>query len=670
MRFLPFAAVGLLASLVSQAQDAPRHAKVSQSAAAECAAARQHSALRQPVHTVRHRQKMERYDLNYYKLDVSLTNTTLDIGGSVRLRARNVSGQALDSLAFELYSTFTIDSVVVDGRRSSGWRRSAGDVTARIPQPITPNALFYATVYYRGTAPSGGSAAIGNGLDNGSSPTYGTQVTWSLSEPFSAYEWFPCKQVLTDKIDSVEVWATTDRPNKVGSNGLLRNTVLLPNNKVRYEWKTKYPIDYYLISVACAPYIQYDTPTTLPDGRVVPVVHYIYNNQVLTDQKSLIDLTPAMINNFSSLVVAYPFANEKYGHSMGPIGGGMEHQTMTTQQNFSFTLTAHELFHQWFGDNVTCAQWQDIWLNESFATYGEYLTLGPLSSASDARDWMNGEHSYVMSQPGGSIRVPDADSTNVGRIFDSRLTYAKGATVIHMLRYLLNDDTKFFRALRTYQTTYAGRTAYTRDLVRIFEAEAGRSLTYFFQQWFYGQGFPSFSVRWNQVGSNFYLRSTETASMPTVTPFFDTDVDYLLRFASGQTLKVRRRQAQAVTDFGVQLPAGQTVSSVEVDPDQWILNGTGTIQRDNALVLATAAAQRTERIQVYPNPAHAVLTLSSLPAPSVQAEVTDAIGRVVLRQTLTGTTPQLNVASLRAGLYQLRLLTNGQAVQFARFVKE
>ena len=139
-----------------------------------------------------------------------------------------------------------------------------------------------------------------------------------------------------------------------------------------------------------------------------------------------------------------------------------------------------------------------------------------------------------------------ADTTNVGRIFDYYLTYKKGAAVIHMLRYLLNDDTKFFRALRTYQTQFRGRTARTADLQRIFEAEAGRPLGYFFQQWFRGQGYPSFDGRFNQVGNTVVLRVSETASVPAVTPFFDTDVDYLLSFTNGSTQTVRLHQGQPV----------------------------------------------------------------------------------------------------------------------------
>ncbi len=152
-----------------------------------------------------------------------------------------------------------------------------------------------------------------------------------------------------------DVWVTTAQPNKVGSNGVLARVVPLPGNEVRYEWKSRHPIDYYLISVAVAPYVEYVNYANPAGGPRIPIVNYVYNQAALANYQVAIDRTPGFIENYSDLVGLYPFADEKYGHSMAPIGGGMEHQTMTTQDGFDFTLTAHELFHQWFGDNVTCA---------------------------------------------------------------------------------------------------------------------------------------------------------------------------------------------------------------------------------------------------------------------------------------------------------------------------
>ncbi|WP_089331447.1 M1 family metallopeptidase [Hymenobacter mucosus] len=682
MRQVFMFAAGLLLALVYKQAPAQipayraRPADVNGSVAELCARVRTAGAERPGFATVSHRQKMARYDVSYYKLNISLENNSRSVSGVVTIRSRALVSN-LDSVAFELYPALVIDSVVVDGQRSPGWRRQEGDVTVGLRRAVAANTLFSTLVYYHGTAPNGSAAAIGNALDTGVDPNFGVSCTWSLSEPYHAYEWWPCKQVLTDKADSSDVWVTTTALNKVGSNGILARTVALPNGKVRYEWKSRKPIDYYLISVAVAPYTEYVNYANPAGGPRIPIVNYVYNQDALAFYRTEIDRTPGFIDYYSSLVGLYPFATEKYGHAMAPIGGGVEHQTMTTQSEFNFTLTAHELFHQWFGDNVTCGAWEDIWLNEGFASYGEYLALNRFSGASAAQQWMDNAHFVSMNirnastgvwetAPGGSIRV--SDTTSVGRIFSSRLSYKKGAAVVHMLRYLLNDDTKFFRALTTYQNTYAGRTARTADLQRIFEAEAGRSLQYFFDQWYRGEGFPTFAVRWNQVGSSIYLQTTETPSMPSVTPLFDTELDYRFTFTDGTTRTVRQRQSQLVASFG--LTDARTVSSITIDPDQWVLNGTaGTVERDNALVLATRQAAASVPITVFPNPCRNQLRLADFTAARAHAEVRDALGRIVLRQAVTSTAPLLDTRHLAPGWYHLRLITPDGNVSQARFIR-
>ncbi|WP_426491889.1 M1 family metallopeptidase [Hymenobacter sp. 102] len=633
---------------------------------AALACARTHtSALRPAYASLSHRQKMARYDVKYYKLDLNLTNTTRSVSGVVTIKA--LAGAAgLDSLAFELYSTHTIDSVVVNGKPALGSRRKGlGDVTVGLGQPVAANTLFNALIYYRGTAPNGGSAAIGNALDTRVAPTYGVSTTWSLSEPYNAYEWWPCKQTLTDKADSSDVWVSTAATNKVGSNGVLQRTTALPDGRVRHEWKSRNPIAYYLISVAVGPYVEYVNYANPAGGLRIPIVNYLYNQANLNAYRTEIDRTPGFLEHFSELVGLYPFANEKYGHSMAPFGGGMEHQTMTTQDGFTFTLTAHELMHQWFGDNVTCGAWEDIWLNEGFASYGEYLALNRFSSAAAARNWMDQAHATAISQPGGSVFV--SDTSVVNRIFSYRLTYKKAASLVHMLRYVLNDDVKFFRALRTYQSSYGGRTARTRDLQRIFEAEAGRSLQYFFDQWFRGEGYPTFAVRWNQANGLVYIQNTETTSMPAVTPFFLTDVDYRLTFTDGSTRTLRLNQYQPVVAAAV--AETRPISSISVDPDQWLLNGAGTVTRDNGLLTGTRTAAAVAALTLYPNPCRDQLRLADFSGGQATAEVLDATGRVVLRQRVTAAVPILHTTALAPGLYQLRLLASGGVVAQARFVR-
>jgi aminopeptidase N len=413
--------------------------------------------------------------------------------------------------------------------------------------------------------------------------------------------------------------------------------------------------------VAVAPYLEYTSSVTLEGGPTIPLVNYVYNQATLDFYRAEIDRTPGFILNYSQLVGPYPFAREKYGHSMAPIGGGMEHQTMTTQDSFSFNLTAHELFHQWFGDNVTCASWKDIWLNEGFASYGEYLSQAKFNPGGEV-GWMNEAHRRVMFDnnkqiiPGGSVQV--LDTTNVNRIFSSRLTYKKGAAVVHMLRYLLHDDTKFFAALRTYQETYAGRTARTRDLQRIFENAAGTSLDYFFQQWFEGEGFPTFKVQWIQHGSSVQLQTTETASMPSITPFFRTELDYRITTTTGtQTVRLWQNEPNMLAE----VPVTGTVLNVELDPDQWVLN--------NAEVLQGSATAELPKVVAYPNPCAEYLELANLPEPGGVAEVRDALGRKVWEQTIVSTPGRLNTSSLAAGLYHLQLSFPSGEVRRLRFVR-
>ncbi|WP_139922198.1 M1 family metallopeptidase [Hymenobacter sp. DG01] len=669
LRFILMLA-GLACSLMAAAQlptYQPVPADLTGAAAAACAQAHEGAAQRSTSYaSLSHRQKMARYDVKYYKLDLNLSNTSRNVGGIVTIKGQ-AGPQGLDSLAFELYSSLIIDAVYMDGSSAQGTRRQGlGDVTVGLSQPVKPNALFTAQIVYHGTAPNSNAAAIGNALNTRVAPGFNVSTTWSLSEPYNAYEWWPCKQVLTDKADSVDVWITTAATNRVGSNGVLRAVTPQPGNQVRYEWKSRYPIAYYLISVAVGPYVEYVNYANPAGGPRIPIVNYVYNQEALNFYRAEIDRTPGFIENFSELVGLYPFAGEKYGHSMAPIGGGMEHQTMTTQDGFNFTLTAHELFHQWFGDNVTCGAWEDIWLNEGFASYGEYLSLTRFSTPQAGREWLDQAHNSAMSQPGGSVFV--SDTTNVSRIFSSRLSYKKGAAVIHMLRYLLNDDAKFFRALRTYQTTYAGRTARTRDLQRIFEAEAGRSLQYFFDQWFRGEGYPIFSIRWNQVGSTVYLATTETVSMPTVTPFFDVEMEYLLTFTDNTSRIVRLRQDKP--QMSVSFTESRPIFTILPNPNKWILSGAGMNIRDNGLITANQRAQSVATLTVYPNPCRSQLRFADFAGPRAQAEVSDATGRVVLRQTISAAAPLLQTGPLAPGLYHLRLTDANGLISQARFVRE
>ena len=615
----------------------------------DCAKGHVATSMRKAAASVSHNQLMNRYDVTYYKLDVALERTTTYISGNAQIMAKSKVA-ALDTFAFELHQNLQIDSVIINNQKVQVSRNN-GEVIAPVAAPVALGGTVSAQIFYKGLPPSGASAAIGNGMSNDVSPTWGNRITWSLSQPFAAYEWFPCKQILTDKADSVAVFVTTDISNKVGSNGLLQQVVPLPNNKHRYEWKSRYPIAYYLISVAVGEYVEYNIFAN-PAGATQPVLiqNYIYNNpQTLSTFQSEINQTVPMLENFSSLFGLYPFYQEKYGHSMAPISGGMEHQTMTTQGFFDFTLTAHELGHQWFGDNVTCASWRDIWLNEGFASYLEYVALENIRPGQEVT-WMANTHNIVLSQPGGSVIIPASDTMNVSRIFNSRLTYKKGAAVVHMLRYEVNNDSLFFATLRQYQQQFKDSTATTQDLQNVFEQATGRSFQNFFQQWVYGQGYPTFQLRWNQQGNQLVLRSQQTASTG-VTPLFRTHFDVLMRTSAGDSL-VRLYQDQPVQLYS--FPVSGTVSTLQFDPQNWLLNVTNGIIRDNSLVGVKKELAKT-KVVAYPVPAKELLYFSGLTFAPEVAEVTDLTGRVVAQLQHSADGAAVRLPALASGRYIIHL---------------
>ena len=618
-----------------------------------------------------------KYDLKFYHLNLNVERNTLFISGNVKSIAKVVAA-SLDSFAFVLHTNHTIDSVYVNGAKRNFVRRDSL-VCATAGTPIPQNALFDAVVYYKGTCPSGGTAAIGDGYNYATSPSWGNQVTWSLSESLCAYQWFPCKQDLRDKIDSSWVFATTDSANMVGSNGLLKAIVPVGNKK-RYEWKSKYPIDYYLISVSTAKYRQYNfyaKPLYIGLDSIF-IQNFVYDNAITNSawntQKIALNKMKQTIEMESKLFGMYPFYKEKYGHCMAPLSGGMEHQTMTTLGFFDFELDAHELGHQWWGDHVTCSAWKDIFINEGWASYTEYLCDQYLPSISgmSAATKMNNVHTSVMSQPGGSSYFTNADTMDANVIFDSRLTYDKGSAIVHSLRYEINNDSTFFRAIRSFQATYGGSTASVIDFRNFMQTYTGLNFVQFFNQWYYGEGYPTFDVKWNQGGSNFVMQSTQTQSMPSSVPLFQTPVDYKIsRTAMADTI-VRLQHANGVENYTLSLNG--TVTAIAVDPNNWILNKVIGPVKDNSLPTGTTTAtgietQEAPLVFVGPNPTSAELNVYLYNSGKATVEVTDLSGKTVLVKAME-TQAQLDISKFANGVYMVTVKNaEGNAVKVTRIVK-
>ena len=547
----------------------------------------------------------EKYDVTFYHLNLNMTNTSTDLSGMVAMHA--TANEPLDSALYELFSTFNISEIKVNGQPVNYSRVNSA---IKVPVDAQIGESFIIETVYDGTPPTAATNPLGGaGMSQDDSPTWGNDVVWSLSEPFSAYEWFPCKQSLTDKADSSYFFITIPSNLKAGSNGLLENVIDLGNGFSRYEWKHRHPIDYYLISVSVASYVEYNVFAN-PAGAPNPILiqNYIYDNpQTLPNFQSDIDETADFIELFYDLFGPYPFENEKYGHCMAPFSGGMEHQTMTTQGFFTKGLTSHELGHQWWGDHVTCASWCDIWINEGFASYSEYLMLENLYP-NENNGHMLDIHNNVMNQNGGSVWV--LDSLNENRIFNGRLTYDKGAAIIHTMRYMINDDVQFFQILKDFQTTHGNSTAYGVDFKSAMESASGENFNTLFEQWYFGEGYPTYSLQWQQLGNDLIVEISHTTSKPNVTPTFTNDLD--VRFVRpGFSDTIVRFDITSNSNIFTLSNFGAISASISIDPQNWIINKLGSISESNSLNLHEVN-QNIVSLTISPNPNQGEFKISNL----------------------------------------------------------
>lgn len=595
--------------------------------------------------------QQKKYDITFYKLDLSMTNTSTDLSGIVEIHA--TAAQEIDSALLEFFSGFTINDVLVNGI-SSVYSRYGSLLS--VPINTAQGNQFIISVDYSGAPPTAATNPLGgSGMTNASSPSWGNQVTWSLSEPFSALEWFPCKQDLKDKADSVQVSVTVPNHLMAGSNGILDSVSTSGSNKT-YHWMHRHPIAYYLISVAVASYQEY-TIYANPAGSSQPVMiqNFVYDNpQFLPYYQNAIDETADMMELFAELFGPYPYQDEKYGHCLAPLSGGMEHQTMTTQGFFERSLTAHELAHQWWGNHVTCGSWADIWINEGFASYSEYLMLNDLYSFTAAQQDMASVHNNVMQQPGGSTWV--ADSLNENAIFNGRLVYDKGGAIVHTLRYIINNDDTFFDLLKGFQIAFANSTATGLEFKAYAEQFTGMDFTDFFNQWYFGEGYPTYSVVYNQVNDGLLVRINQTTSRPAVTPLFTNPVDLRIIRSGGLGDTIVRvditNNETYVTITGIE--NFQSVNSV--DPINYIINRVGTIAQDNELSVHSVDKENLSAI-LYPNPTSGNLTVTFSGNEKRSLRVIDQKGKSVLEQEVFSS-DVIDLTSLNAGQYLIELSDN------------
>ncbi|MCZ8196311.1 MAG: M1 family aminopeptidase [Flavobacterium sp.] len=592
------------------------------------------------------------YDLTYHKLEFTVDPSNYYIAGKVISTYTALAN--MSTVTFDLSSELTVSSVKKNNLNLTFSQNTNNELIITLPSVQATGTSATVEITYEGAPPSSGFGSF-------EVTTHaGQPVMWTLSEPFGAMEWWPCKQDLNDKINSIDVFITAPTALVAVSNGMQQAKVNNGDGTSTTHFQHNYPIPAYLIAIAVTNYSIYNQQAGL--GTIAspffPIVNYLYPEAASASQADL-SVTPAIMNFFEATFVPYPFRAEKYGHAQFGWGGGMEHTTVSFMGGFDRGLIAHEMAHQWFGDKVTCGDWKDIWLNEGFATYLATMVIEHLDGEAAFISDKNTKINSITSQTGGSVYVPVSDQTNVNRIFSGRLSYNKGAMVVNMLRLKLGT-TNFLQALRNYLTDVdlAYNYAVTPDLKEHLEAVSGLDLTEFFNDWVYGQGYPIYAI---QAGNSSPGMATiivnQTQSHPSVS-YFEGQVPVRLTGSGGQQQDYILNNTVNGENFQVSVPFN--VTGVVFNPKKDI------ISKNSTAVLANESFELDSKVSIYPNPASTELNIQIPSNVSLEAVVVyNALGQNVFESK----SAIIDVNSLSTGVYSLKITTS-EGLVLKKFIKK
>ncbi|KAF2518843.1 T9SS type A sorting domain-containing protein [Flavobacterium salilacus subsp. salilacus] len=588
------------------------------------------------------------YDILYHRLDFEVNPGIHFIDGVVTTTF--LAKDDMPDITFDLSSQLTVSAVTLNGNSLMFEQNADDELIATFPTPIAQGAQATVVVTYSGQPPLNS-----DGFNTGNHS--GIPQIWTLSEPYGAKDWWPCKQDLNDKIDTIDVYITAPSQNTSVSNGIEQSQTDNGDGTTTTHFQHNYPIPAYLIAMAVTEYSIYEqTAGTAPN--TFSIVNYLYPDEV-DNSIAQLAVTPPIMDLFEDLFETYPFHMEKYGHAQCSIPGGMEHTTVSFMGGFNRELIAHELAHHWFGNKITCGSWKDIWLNEGFATYLSGLVVEDMDGNEAFTAWKGDRTEFITSLSGGSVYVPEADTLSVSRVFSSRLSYNKGAMVVHMLRYKLGDA-DFYQGVKNYlaDPDLAYGYAKTADLQAHLEAASGMDLEEFFQDWVYGEGYPSYTTTVEHLEEGgVKVTISQTQSHPSVS-YFEMPVTIRLFGAEGQQQNVLLDNTFNGQEFIIEVAFPYV--AMQFDPENDIISA------NNENILSTKRINTLEAIQLYPNPASGQLNVQ-LPQGVIleKAVFYNTLGQKVLEGS-TETT--WNISGLANGVHFVTLITDKGSKQL-RFVK-
>lgn len=577
-----------------------------------------------------------RIDIVHTDLRVSVSTDTATLHGEVHYTA-----VANEDLSYETslgmhYLSLDIDSVHVNGQKGHP------AFTLPIPPPEYFEILLPATL----TIPSGDTLMISiwykrSGYVQSSDregyhffkqgdtrwgQTALQTIGYTMSQPRDARAWVPTIDKPWNK-STLTMQITVDKPVPVIANGELIDKTTHSDGSITYVYNHQYPVAPYLYAFNVGLFHEYESLYTSEAGDIIPVTSYLFQNDAAwADSANSMMLN--MMRVFEELFGPYPF--DRYGMiAIQPFRyGGMEHQTISTMRRSLFLserITAHELAHQWWGNLVTCNSWENIWLNEGFASYAEALYEEAKTGIAGRNAIMDRFAERYFAED--SIIRYSLYNPPESRMFGIAI-YQKGAWVLHMLRNLLGDDV-FFEGLRAYGNAHAYSVAATEDLRKSFESVFQEDLGWFFDQWVYNAGYPEYHITTGigepDGGGRFEIHIMLEQKQFDAPEIFYGPVEFLFRSGDVDTIMTFWNNERG-QEFLISIDSRP--DTIIFDPDNKILKkiaGVTSIQGGETLPDQMWLSQN------YPNPFNASTVIEySVPELSyIRMRIIDSIGRDV-----------------------------------------
>jgi aminopeptidase N len=497
------------------------------------------------------------FRIKHYALDLRLDTPNKRISGRATLSVLGKSHN-LSAIVLDMSDTLTALSVKSQGQNVP-FTHQNNHLNISLQHHYPVDSLFEVTIAYEGS-PSGNGFVFD---EHQSVP-----MVYSYGLPFTAQQWFPCKDIPDDKADSADISITVPAPLVAASSGKLARTIENNDGTNTFCWEVRYPIYPDVISFAVTNYASFTLPYEYAGSREMPMTFYVYPEDLENAQKQFAVL-PEMMKHHAAAFGEYPFIKEKYGVAEFAKCSFREHQTLPSFAAKFITgghendwILAHELAHQWFGNSISVKNWSHVWLNEGFANYAYALW----------KENVDGEEAYLRlmrswdkDEFAGSIFIKD--TTNKDELF-SETTFQKGAWVLHMLRHVMGDEA-FFKSLKSYVKAYSYKNASTEDFRAVCEKEFGRSLDWFFKEWVYGINRPAYEYKWQATSSSSRTVVNLTINqVQTNAGVFEMPIDVFIKTDAGARRFVawQKSRSQNFTFTVDRLP-----EELKLDPEGWVL---------------------------------------------------------------------------------------------------